>query len=128
MVRLKAHLTYNFTLMDESSHRIVTVQRNGRWAAQAQDAAGRPFGIECAGATEQDAVGRLSRWLEWQRAHAAALVTLQEAQRAHHRVLAVSAFAGPTAGPLPLETQQESLAAVEAARVRLDAIRERQPE
>jgi hypothetical protein len=111
------------------SYKVVAAEREGRWVAGAQDeATGRPFGIECAGATEQDAVDRLSRWLEWQRAHAAALEALQMAERAYHRAIAGSAFAGPTEGPSPLETQKTSLAAVDAARVRLDEIRARQPE
>jgi hypothetical protein len=71
---------------------------------------------------------RSERWLEWQREHAAALESLQQAQRAYHRTIAGSAFASPTEGPSPLEMQKESLDAVEAARVRLDEIRARQPE
>ena len=68
------------------------------------------------------------RWLEWQREHAAALESLQQAQRAYHRTIAGSAFASQTEGPSPVEMQKESLDAVEAARVRLDEIRARQPE
>ena len=68
------------------------------------------------------------RWLEWQREHAAALESLQQAQRAYHRTIAGSAFASPTEGPTAIELQQESLHALEAARVRLDEIRARQPE
>jgi hypothetical protein len=68
------------------------------------------------------------RWLEWQREHAAALESLQQAQRAYHRAIAGSAFASPTEGPSSVEMQKESLDAVEAARVRLDEIRARQPE
>jgi hypothetical protein len=71
---------------------------------------------------------RSERWLEWQREHAAALEALQQAQRAYHRTIAGSAFASPTEGPSPIEMQKESLDAVEAARVRLDEIRARQPE
>ena len=68
------------------------------------------------------------RWLQWQREHAAALEALQEAQRAYHRTIAGSAFASPTEGPSATELQKESLDAVEAARVRLDEIRQRKPE
>ena len=67
------------------------------------------------------------RWLEWQREHAAALESLQQAQRAYHRTIAGSAFASPTEGPSAIELQKESLDAVEAARVRLDEIRGRRP-
>ena len=67
-------------------------------------------------------------WADWQRAHAAALQELQEAQRAYHRTIAGSAFANPTEGPTAQEMQKEALDAVEAARVRLDEIRARKPE
>jgi hypothetical protein len=67
-------------------------------------------------------------WSEWQRAHAAALQELQEAQRAYHRTIAGSAFANPTEGPTAQEMQKEALDAVEAARVRLDEIRAQKPE
>ena len=73
----------------------------------------------------RDASGR---WLEWQREHAAALEALQQAQRAYHRTIAGSAFASPTDGPSASELQKEPLAAVEAARVRLDEIRNRRPD
>lgn len=67
-------------------------------------------------------------WQAWQQEHTAALAALQEAQRAYHRTIAGSAFASATEGPSALEMQKESLDAVEAARVRLDDIRARQPE
>jgi hypothetical protein len=109
--------------------RIVATERGGQWIARAEDQeTGRPFGIECAGATERDAVDRMSRWLEWQREHAAALEALQTAERAYHRTIAGSAFANPTEGPTAIELQKESLDAVEAARIRLDEIRGRKPE
>src|SRR5438046_1573206 len=66
-------------------------------------------------------------FVEWQREHAAALEALQQAQRAYHRTIAGSAFAGPTEGPTAIELQKESLEAVEAARIRLDDIRSRRP-
>jgi hypothetical protein len=83
--------------------------------------------IECAGASETDAIGRLTEWLEWQHEHRAALDALQHAEHEYHRTIAGSAFANPTEGPSPLELQKESLEAVEAARVRLDAVRARKP-
>ena len=109
--------------------RIVATERGGQWIARAEDEeTGRPFGIECAGATERDAVDRMSRWIEWQREHADALEALQTAERAYHRTIAGSAFANPTEGPSALELQKESLGAVEAARVRLDEVRARKPD
>ncbi|MCU1384896.1 MAG: hypothetical protein JWL71_3593 [Acidobacteria bacterium] len=109
--------------------RLVCEQRAGRWLARAlRDDNGDPFGIECAAATEHDAVARLTRWLEWQAEHAAALEALQQAERAYHRTIAGSAFASSIEGPSALEMQKESLDLVEAARVRLDEIRRRKPE
>ena len=89
---------------------------------------GDRFGIECAGASEADAVDRLTRWLEWQSEHTAALEALQRAEHAYHRTIAGSAFASPTEGPSAIELQKESLEQVEAARVRLDEVRARKPE
>jgi len=66
-------------------------------------------------------------WIAWQAEHAAALEALQQAQRAYHRTIAGSAFASPTEGPSAVELQKESLDAVEAARIRLDEVRARQP-
>jgi len=110
-------------------YRVLLVERDGQWIAHAQrEETGDPFGIECAGATEDEAVARLMRWLEWQAAHAAALADLQRAERAYHRTIAGSAFASLTEGPGAIELQKESLDAVEAARVRLDEIRQRKPE
>jgi len=109
--------------------RIVCDERGGQWIARAErEDNGDPFGIECAGVTEDDARGRLQRWLAWQSEHAAALNDLQQAERAYHRTIAGSAFANPSEGPSAIEMQKESLAAVEAARMRLDDIRAREPE
>jgi hypothetical protein len=103
--------------------------RDGQWIARAaRDDNGDPFGIECAGATEADAIARLTHWLEWQGEHTAALEALQQAERAYHRTIAGSAFASPTEGPSAIEVQKESLDAVESARVRLDEIRGRRPQ
>ena len=110
-------------------YRIITSEREGQWLAHAaREDTGDPFGVECAGATEDEAAQRLTRWLEWQGEHAAALEELQLAERAYHRTIAGSAFVSPTEGPSAIEMQKESLAAVEAARVRLDEIRALRPE
>jgi hypothetical protein len=111
------------------TYRIAAAERDGRWIARAvREDSGTPFGIDCAGATEADAVDRLTEWLRWQHEHAAALEALQSAERAYHRRIAGSAFASPTEGPTGIELQKESLDAVEAARVRLDEIRARRRE
>jgi hypothetical protein len=113
----------------ETRFRLVCVERDGQWLAHAErEDNGDPFGIECSGASEAEAVARLTRWLEWQGEHTAALEALQGAERAYHRTIAGSAFASPTEGPSAIELQKESLEAVEEARLRLDEVRARRPE
>jgi hypothetical protein len=110
-------------------YRLAATERDGQWVAHAiRDDNGDPFGIECAGPTETEALDRLATWLEWQHEHATALEALQQAERAYHRTIAGSAFASPTEGPTPIELQKESLEAVESARVRLDDVRARRPD
>jgi hypothetical protein len=111
------------------TYHIRAVQRDGQWVAFAERTDnGDRFGIEITAATEGDAVEKLTRWMEWQREHTAALEALQSAERAYHRTIAGSAFASAVEGPSPSEMQRESLEAVEAARVRLDEIRVSKPE
>jgi hypothetical protein len=110
-------------------YRLLCDARDGGWIAHAvRTDTGDPFGIECAGATEDEARARLTRWLVWQGEHAAALEDLQQAERAYHRAIAGSAFASPIEGPSAVEMQKEALSAVEAARTRLDAVRAQKPE
>jgi len=110
-------------------YRLIAEQRDAQWIARAERIDTRDrFGVECSGATELEATGKLSRWLEWQNEHAAALEALQRAEHGYHRTIAGSAFASPTEGPSAAELQKESLEAVEAARIRLDEIRGRKPE
>ena len=109
--------------------RLVATEHGGRWIARAEnEETGRPFGIECAGATEPEALARMSRWIDWQRDHTAALEALQSAERAYHRTIAGGAFANPAEEPVALEAQKASLDAVDAARIRLDEVRARRPE
>jgi hypothetical protein len=111
------------------NHIVRTVERAGLWVAYAERSDnGDRFGIECTGATEAEARERLQRWLAWQSEHAAALESLQLAERASHRTIAGSAFANAAEGASAIEIQKESLEAVEAARLRLDEIRARRPE
>ena len=65
---------------------------------------------------------------EWQREHAAALAELQEAQRAYHRTVAATAFQGAAEEPSAEEMRRASLEALDAARIKLDEVRARQPE
>lgn len=109
--------------------KILCAERDGRWVAHAvREDTGDPFGIECAADTEQAAIERLTRWLDWQRDHAAALDALQLAERAYHRTVSGSVFTSPTEGPTAVEIQRDALAAVERARLKLDGIRDRKPE
>lgn len=113
-------------IADQHRYRLAATERDGQWRAQAVRAdTGDRFGPEQTGATEQEALGRLTRWLEWQHAHAAALEELQGAERVYHRTLA-SAFASEAAGPGDAD-RREALEAVDAARARLDDIRARRP-
>src|SRR4029077_2360495 len=113
----------------KAEYRVVTTQRDGQWFAHAErEDGGDRFGIECPGDSPEDATARLTRWLDWQREHFAALEALQQAERAYHRTIAGSAFASPTEGPTAIELQRESLGAVEAGRRRLDEVRARRPE
>ena len=110
-------------------YRLLTTERDGRWMARAERETPAIRSESNAPATANaEATARLTRWLEWQREHAAALEELQRAERAYHRTIAGSAFASPTEGPSAIEMQKESLEAVEAARLRLDEIRGRKPE
>ena len=111
------------------TYRIPATESNGLWTARAEQAdTGDRFGIELSGASADEAVARVARWLEWQHDHAEALETLQRAERDYHRTIAGSAFANPDEGPSAIELQKESLESVEAARVVLDEIRARRPE
>jgi hypothetical protein len=109
--------------------KILCAEREGRWVAHAvREDTGDPFGIECVGDTAHDAIEGLTRWLDWQSDHAAALDALQQAERAYHRAVSGSAFTSPTEGPTAVEIQRDALAAVERARVELDAVRARKPD
>jgi hypothetical protein len=111
-----------------TEYRLIAAQREDQWIAHAVRLDnGDRFGVECAGATESDAVARLVGWLMWQREHAAALDALQAAERAYHQAVAASAFAEPSDGVEGVELQHESLAALDHARERLDEIRGRKP-
>jgi hypothetical protein len=115
--------------IDTVQYRLIATERDGQFVARAERGdTGDRFGIECTGASADEAVDRLARWLEWQHEHAAALEELQRTEHAYHRTIAGSAFASPTEGPSAIEMQKESLEAVEAARLRLDEIRARRPE
>ena len=116
--------------MDDDRHFdtvIDSAEREGRWVANAvREDTGDPFGVECAGASAREAVERLTRWLEWQSEHTA--FECSAARRAGvPPEIAGGAFANSAEGPT-VEMQRDALEAVEATRIRLDAIRARKPE
>lgn len=116
-------------LIGAVEYRLMTKERDGQWTARAVRAdSGEQFGPEYRSASADEAVDRLTRWLDWQSEHAAALAALQGAEHAYHRTIAGSAFANPTEGPTAIELQKESLETVEAARIRLDEIRAKKPD
>jgi hypothetical protein len=109
-------------------YHITAVERDGQWVAHAaRTDTGARFGVECGGASAEEACDRVACWLAWQDEHASALEDLQRAEHAYHRTIAGSAFSSPVEGPSALEMQKESLEALEAARLRLDEIRSRRP-
>jgi hypothetical protein len=112
-----------------TAYRLLAEARAQGWVAHAERVAnGVRFGVDCAGESEQVALGRLASWLAWQHEHAVALRALQEAEADYHRLIAGQAFAtAADAAPLA-ELQQAGLAVVEAARARLDEVRARKPE
>ena len=67
-------------------------------------------------------------FVTWQREHAAALAELQEAQRAYHRTVAMTAFQGAAEEPTAEEMRRAALETLDAARIRLDEVRGRRPE
>jgi len=63
----------------------------------------------------------------WQREHAEALAELQEAQRLYHRTVATTAFQGAADEPTAEEMRRAALETLDAARVKLDEVRDRRP-
>ncbi len=111
----------------DTVYRVEATERDGRWTAVARDAARGPCGPSMVAATEEDAIERLSAWLEWQHEHAVALEALQETERAYQRMIAGSAFVSGPEGPSAIELQKEALGRLEEARLRLDEVRQRKP-
>ncbi|MGE3704945.1 MAG: hypothetical protein AB7I13_06705 [Vicinamibacterales bacterium] len=88
---------------------------------------GDRFGPDFPGVDEPGARAAVTRWLEWQHEHAAALGALQDAERIYHRAVAGHAFGTREELDAGLQARRESLTQVEAARVRLDEVRARRP-
>ena len=71
--------------------------------------------------------GDAGPWQRWQREHTEALAALQQTQRAYHREVATRAFGAALNDPEEAVRRKALLGRVEAARIRLDEIRARQP-
>lgn len=110
----------------DRAYRIWAAERGGQWMAHAVRVdTGDRYGGDFTGATEQAAVDAVARWLKWQGDHEAALIALQSAERAYHRLVAEDAFAGAADRAARAGLRRETLAHLERARVHLDEVRGR---
>jgi hypothetical protein len=110
-----------------AAYRLITSENSGEWRAHVVRAdTNERFGVEATARTEQDAVARLTRWLEWQHEHTRALEALQQAERAYHRAMAGAAFAA-SADVAADAGSRTARGQVDEARARLDEVRTRRP-
>ena len=121
-------MTTNQVTVGASSYTLHSVARGSVWVAYARAVTGDRFGIECTASTETEANERMIAWLEWQHAHATALMALQAAERAYHRMVAGQGFTPNAAADPATSDSRHTLDEVEAARARLDEIRARKPD
>ena len=113
-------------IVGERRYRLHVEERAGGWVAHAErPETGARISADWRGGSRDEVVSRLSRWLTWQTEHEVALEALQEAERTYHRMIAGTAFSGADGESAGL--CQEALQAVDAARERLDEVRESQP-
>lgn len=113
--------------LGETTYTISAAESGGAWIAEARKApSGMRVGPPASAARGEEAIGRLERWLQWQRGHEQALAALQAAEQEYYRAIAGSAFASGLAEAT--EVQQEGLRRIEEVRVQLEKIREAQPE
>ena len=113
--------------LGEATYTLNAIEREGAWTAEARKgASGMRVGPPATASTAEDAIARLVRWLGWQRDHEDALAALQTAEQTYHRAIAGSGFASGLAEAT--EVQQEALQRIEEARLRLEEIRQNQPE
>ncbi len=110
-----------------TTYTLEITERQDTWCADARQApSGMRIGPTATAPTADQAIARLTRWLEWQRDHHDALTTLQAAQQAYHRAIAGSAFSSGLAEAT--ELQHEALQRIEEARLRLEDVRQSQPQ
>lgn len=115
-------------LVGDVRYRLRASSQPPGWTAYAEQLeSGRRYGVEAAGATSEEAIDRLTRWLMWQYEHTSALSALQQAERAYHQAVASNAFPGSVEESSSAETRKDLLDALVAARERLDDVRARRP-
>ena len=115
-------------IVRDQTFKIRVSRRDGRSVAYAVRAeTSDRFGPDVSGASDDEAISSLTRWLEWQSDHAEALGALQEAERAYHRSVAGHVLAGEADRPTAGQARNECLEQVAAARARLDDVRSRRP-
>ena len=109
-----------------TTYRLTASPHNSKFVAHAvREDSGERFGIETSGHSADEAMGTLSRWLQWQAEHAQGLEALQQAERVYHRAMADAAFSQtPEAAA---EERRTALDAMNAARTHLDETRLRRP-
>lgn len=107
---------------------IEATPRGRGWEAEARGSDGERFGPVLVDLDADRAVGRVERWLAWQRDHDEKLRALQEAEQIYHRTIAGSAFASASEGPSAEELQTDALKRLEHARLALDAARRQKPD
>lgn len=110
----------------DQAYRIWATERAGRRTAHSvRVATGDRYGGDFIGDSEEAAVDAVARWLKWQGDHEAALIALQAAERAYHRVVAEDAFGNTAQGSARAGARREALEELERARVHLDEVRSR---
>ena len=106
-------------------YQVQVIEDEGVWVASARRLdTGDTFGPPVPGDHAEEASEMLARWLEWQRAHTAALGALQDAEAAYHR-LAAGEFASPD--EQQRVARRSALMRVDELRRQLDGVREQRP-
>jgi hypothetical protein len=109
----------------DSTYTLVSTRRGDQWTAHAVRAEnGDRYGIEVTAASESDATSRLTRWLEWQHEHTAALDVLQQAEKAYHRAVGNAAF---SSADTQVAEARPARIVMDEARHALDDVRARRP-
>ena len=116
----------DFSLGD-THYSLGVTEHDGRFTAHAlRGPLQERFGIETVGSSAEEALGKLTRWLEWQHEHTEALAALQAAERQYHRAMTGAAFSTSLDGAADAESRT-TLSVVDAARQHLDEVRARRP-